>query len=101
MKPRLEYRYMYIKPTAVCFQNMQLIYATCMIVCFYGSFSEGVGGGFTVGLYGTGGSYGGEAGCPNQQTEAPPAYGSFVKPIHFGSGGGRGINGSINYRGTY
>lgn len=59
-------------------------------------FSPGPGKGYTIGQYGTGGSYGGEGGAESASHPASPAYGSFSKPSDFGSGGGTG-NG---YKGT-
>ena len=69
----------------------------------YSFLAEGPGAAFTDGstdgLYGTGGSHGGEAGCPNAQIVAPQAYGSFINPRHFGSGGGNGVNGASTHQG--
>jgi len=40
--------------------------------------------------YGTGASHGGEAGAGNSSMDTPSAYGNFISPDQFGSGGGEG-----------
>ena len=63
---------------------------TCLqdIVNFF--LFPGPGKGYTIGQYGTGGSYGGEGGAESPSYSASPAYGSFSHPADFGSGGGTG-----------
>ncbi|KAK3576663.1 hypothetical protein CHS0354_004948 [Potamilus streckersoni] len=55
--------------------------------------NEGPGAGFRIDSYGTGGSHGGEGGSESAVHMAPPAYGFFIEPHQFGSGGGDGSEG--------
>jgi len=55
--------------------------------------TEGPGGGFTYmgqdgQQHGAGASHGGEAGAGNSSMDTPSAYGNFISPDQFGSGGG-------------
>lgn len=64
---------------------------------------SGPGEGFTVahsdGVYGTGGSYGGEGGTEDQSHDAPLPSGQFNRPNNFGSNGGQGSYNGHEYTG--
>lgn len=65
--------------------------------------ASGPGEGFTVahsdGVYGTGGSYGGEGGTEDPSHDPPLPSGQFNRPNNFGSNGGQGSYNDHEYTG--
>ena len=63
----------------------------------------GPGEGFTVshshGLYGAGGSYGGEGGSEDESHDPPLPAGQFNRPNNFGSNGAQGSYNETTYAG--